>query len=37
MLQEAPETSEASFETPFLAKWLLRMRAVGMIDRALKT
>lgn len=27
MLQETPEPSGASFETPFLAKWLLRMRA----------
>jgi hypothetical protein len=26
MLQISPEPPEASFETPFLSEWLLRMR-----------
>jgi hypothetical protein len=29
MLQLVPEPPEASFETPFPRKWLLRMRAEG--------
>jgi hypothetical protein len=29
MLQMAPGLPEISFETPFPAKWLLRMRAEG--------
>jgi len=28
MIQRSQEPPEASFETPFLTKWLLRMRAV---------
>jgi len=37
MLQLAPEPPGASFETPFLTKWLLRMRAVGVSRRRLET
>jgi hypothetical protein len=33
MLQMVPEPPGASFETPFLAEWLLRMRAQGMTRR----
>jgi hypothetical protein len=37
MLQLAMEPPEASFETPFLMEWLLRMGAGGDFKRALRT
>jgi hypothetical protein len=36
MLQLAREPPGASFETPFLPEWLLRMRAQKVSKRALR-
>jgi hypothetical protein len=36
MLHMPPEPAGASFETPFLAKWLLRMRVEGIFRQVLR-